>query len=99
MGPRRIRMGSGEGFTMRIFIVCTDMKYKRLRWAGHVARMEEDRSSFKILTGKPIGSKPLGRSKRRWEYNVRMDLKEIRKYVSIRIGLIRVRIGIIECDI
>ena len=44
------------------------IKSKRLRWAGHVARMEEGRSAFKILTGNP---------RRRWEYNIRMDLEEI----------------------
>ena len=37
------------------------IKSRRLRWAGHVARMEEDRSAFKILTGKPTGKRPLGR--------------------------------------
>ena len=50
------------------------MKSRRLRWAGHVARMEEGRSAFKILTGKPIGKRPLGRPRRRWEDNIRMDL-------------------------
>ena len=45
-----------------------------LRWAGHVARMEEDRSVSKILTGKLIGKRPLMRPRRRWEDNVRMDL-------------------------
>ena len=39
----------------------------RLRWAGHVARMEEGRSAFKILTGKPTGKRPLGRPRHRWE--------------------------------
>jgi len=48
-----------------------------LRWAGHVARMEEGRSAFKILTGKPTGKRPLGRRWRRWEDNIRMDLEEI----------------------
>jgi hypothetical protein len=48
-----------------------------LRWAGHVARMEKGRSAFKILTGEPIGKRHLGRPKRRWEDNIRMDLKEI----------------------
>ena len=43
---------------------------RRLRWAGHVARMEEGRSAFKILTGKPIGKRPLGRS--RWDDNIRI---------------------------
>ena len=48
-----------------------------MRWAGHVARMEEGRSAFKILTGTPAGKRPLGRPKRRWEDNIRMDLEEI----------------------
>ena len=52
------------------------IKSRRLRWAGHVARMEE-RSAFKILTGKPTGKIPLGRSRRRWEDNIRMELEEI----------------------
>ena len=53
------------------------IKSRRLRWAGHVARIEEVRSSFKMLTGKPTGKRHLGRSRRRWEDNIRMDLKEI----------------------
>ena len=57
MGPRGMRMASGEGSTMRNFIVRTVhiivrvIKSRRLRWAGHVTRMEEGRSAFKILTG------------------------------------------------
>jgi hypothetical protein len=47
------------------------IEYKRLRWSGHVARMEEGRSAFKILTGKT----PLGRTRRRWKHSIRMDLK------------------------
>ena len=53
------------------------IKSRRLRWAGHVARMEESRSALKILTGKPTGKRPLGRPRRRWEDNIRMDLEEI----------------------
>ena len=48
-----------------------------MRWAGHVARMEEGRSAFKILTGKPTANIPLGRPRCRCEDNIRMDLKEI----------------------
>ena len=48
-----------------------------LRWEGHVARMEEGRSAFKILTGKPTGKRPLGKPRRRWEDNIRIDLEEI----------------------
>ena len=53
------------------------IKYRRLRWAGHVARMEESWSAFKILTGNPTGNRTLGRPRRRWEDNFRMDLEEI----------------------
>ena len=53
------------------------IKSRRLRWAGHVARMKGGRSAFKILTGKPTGKRPLGRPRRRWEDNIRMDLEEI----------------------
>ena len=64
------------------FMVCTvqivrAIKSRRLRWAGHVARMVEGRSAFKILTGKPTGKRPLGRPRRRWKDNVRMDLLEM----------------------
>ena len=60
-------MGSGEDFTMRNFIVyCSPnivrvIKSRRLRWTCHVVRMEEGRSTFKILIGKPTGKRPLGR--------------------------------------
>ena len=53
------------------------IKSRRLRWACHVPRMEESRSAFKILTGTPEGKILLGRPTRRWENNIRMDLKEI----------------------
>ena len=53
------------------------IKSRRLRCAGHVARKEEDRSAFKILTGKPTGKRHLGRPRHRWEDNIKMDLKGI----------------------
>ena len=53
------------------------IKFRRLRWAGHVARMEEGRSAFKILTDIPTGKRPLGRPRRRWDDNIRMNLEEI----------------------
>ena len=55
--------------------------------------MEEGRCAFKILTGKPTGKRTLGRPRRRWEDNIRMDLEEIG--IIRGIGLIRLRIGII----
>ena len=57
--------------------------------------MEEGRSAFNILTGKPTGKRPLGRPRRRWEDNIRMDLKEIGRLSMRGIGLIRLRIRII----
>ena len=51
------------------------IKSRRLRWASHVIRMDGGRSAFKILAGKPTGKRPLGRPRRRWEDNIRMNLK------------------------
>ena len=48
-----------------------------MRWAGHVSRIEPDRSAVKMLTGTPTGKRPLGRAKRRWEDFSRIGLKEI----------------------
>ena len=53
------------------------IKSRILRWAGYVARMEEGRRAFKILTGKPTEKRPLERPRRRWGDNIRMDLEEI----------------------
>ena len=49
------------------------IKSRRMRWAGHVARMEEDRIAFKLLIGKHTGKRPLGRPRRGWEDNIRME--------------------------
>ena len=57
--------------------IVTVIKSRILRWAVYVARMEEGRSAFKILTGTPAGRRPVGRSRYRWEENIRMNLKEI----------------------
>jgi hypothetical protein len=50
------------------------MKSRRMRWAGHVARMGEERVVFKVLVEKPEGRRPLGRQRRRWEDGIRVDL-------------------------
>jgi hypothetical protein len=52
------------------------VKSRRMRWAGHVARMGEKRKVYKILVGKPEGKRPLGRPRRRWEDGIRMGLRE-----------------------
>jgi hypothetical protein len=53
------------------------VKSRRMRWAGHMARMGEDRSVRRVLVGKPKGKRPLGRPRRRWEDNIKMDLQEV----------------------
>ena len=53
------------------------IKSRRLRWANHVTRMEEGRTALKILKGKPKGKKSLGRPRRRWKGNIKVDIKEI----------------------
>jgi hypothetical protein len=52
------------------------MKSRRIRWVGHVARMGEKRKAYRLLVGKPEGRRPLGRPRRRWLDNIRMDLVE-----------------------
>jgi len=52
-------------------------KWRRMRWAGHVARMGEKRGVYRVLVGKPDGKRPLGRPRRRWDDNVKMDLQEV----------------------
>ena len=54
------------------------IKLRRIKWAGHVARMGEERGVYRVLVGKPEGKRPLGRPRRRWVDNIRMDLQEVR---------------------
>jgi hypothetical protein len=51
---------------------------RRIRWAGHVARMGETRNAYRILVGRTEGKRPLGRPRRRWVDNIKMDLREIK---------------------
>ena len=53
------------------------IKSRRMRWAGHVARMGEGRGVYRVLVGKPEGKRPLGRPRHRWEDNIKMDLQEV----------------------
>jgi hypothetical protein len=57
--------------------IIREIKSRRMRWAGHVARMGEGRNLYRVLVGKPDGRRPLGRPRRRWEDGIRMDLEEI----------------------
>jgi hypothetical protein len=53
------------------------IRSRRMRWAGHVARMGEKRNAYRLLVGKPEGKIPLGRPRRGWVDNIRMDLGEV----------------------
>jgi hypothetical protein len=53
------------------------IKSRKMRWAGHVARMREKRNAYRILVGNSEGKKPLGRTRRRWVDNIKMDLRKI----------------------
>jgi len=53
------------------------IKSRRMRWAEHVARMGEERGVYRVLVGKPEGKRPLGRPRRTWVGNIRMDLQEV----------------------
>ncbi|KAJ4431656.1 hypothetical protein ANN_20255 [Periplaneta americana] len=57
--------------------IIRNLKSRRLRWAGHVARMGESRNAYRVLVGRPEGKRPLGRPRRRWEDNIKMNLREV----------------------
>jgi hypothetical protein len=63
------------------------LKSRKMRWAGHVARMGEKIDAYRLLVGKPEGKRPLGRPRRRWVDNIKMDLLEIGWGGVDRIGL------------
>jgi hypothetical protein len=54
------------------------VRSRRMRWAGHVPRMGEKRNAYRLLVGKPEGKRPLGRPRRRWVDNIKMDIGEVR---------------------
>jgi hypothetical protein len=53
------------------------IKSRRMRWAGHVARMGKKRGAYSVLVGKPEGKRPLGRPRRRWDDNIKIGLQEV----------------------
>ena len=57
--------------------IVREVKSRRMRWAGHVALMGKGRGVYRVLVGKPEGKRPLGRPRRRWEDNIKMDLQEV----------------------
>jgi hypothetical protein len=74
-------------------VIIRQIKSRRMRWAGHVARMGEWRNVFRVLVGKPKGERPLERPRRRWEDGIKMDLREIgwgvwSGFTWLRIGIV-----------
>jgi len=69
------------------------IKSRRMRWAGHVARMGQERGLYRFLVGKSEGKRPLGRPRRRWVYNIRMELQEVGCEFMDWIGLAQDRTG------
>jgi hypothetical protein len=57
--------------------ITRQIKSRRMRWAGHVARMGEGKNVYRILVGKPEGKRPLERPMRRWEDGIKMDLRKM----------------------
>ncbi|KAJ4428432.1 hypothetical protein ANN_24469 [Periplaneta americana] len=66
--------------------IIRNLKSRRLRWAGHVARMGESRNAYRVLVGRPEGKRPLGRPRRRWEDNIKMDLREVGELDGKQLG-------------
>ncbi|KAJ4436699.1 hypothetical protein ANN_16831, partial [Periplaneta americana] len=62
--------------------IIRNIKFRRLRWAGHVARIGASRNAYRVLVGSPEGKRPLERPRRRWEDNIKMDLREVGYDVS-----------------
>jgi hypothetical protein len=69
------------------------VKSRRIRWAGHVAHIGEDRGVHRVLVGKPERKRPLGRPRRRWEGNIKMDLQEVRRRGVVETRWSWLRIG------
>jgi len=71
--------------------IVREIKSRKMRWTGHVARMEERRGVYKVLVGKREGKRPFGRPRRRWEDNIKMDLQKVGCGVTDWIDLARDR--------
>jgi hypothetical protein len=72
--------------------IIRQIKSRRMRWAGHVARTGEGRNVYRVLVGKPEGKRPLGRPRRRWDDGIKLDHREIgwgvwSGFTGLRIGI------------
>jgi hypothetical protein len=71
------KMKMSQAIMVIIGIIVRVIKSRRMRWAGHVARIGEGRCLYRVLVRKHEGKRPLGRPRRRWEDNIKMDLQEV----------------------
>jgi hypothetical protein len=82
-GPKREEDGSRKNLhndelhSLYSLNIVKVIKSRRMRWAGHVARMGEGRGVYRVLVGRPESKRPLGRPRRSWEDNIRLDIREI----------------------
>jgi hypothetical protein len=88
---RKLRSGEVHNLYSSPDII-RQIKSRRMRWAGHVARMEERRNLYRVLVGKLEGKSPVRRPRRRWEHGIRMDCREIGRRGLERINLAQDRI-------
>ena len=73
------------------------VKWRRMRWAGHVARIGKGRGVYTVLVGKPEGKRPLGRPRCRLEDNIKMDFQEVGGVVGTGWSWLRIERRIVEC--
>jgi hypothetical protein len=73
-GVRIVNFATLKNLVVKSTLFCTE---KSIRWASHVARMGEERGVHRVLVGKPEGKRPLGRPRRRWEDNIKIDLRKV----------------------
>jgi hypothetical protein len=69
------------------------VKSRQMRWAGHAARMGEDRGVHSVLVGRPEGKRQLGRPRHRWEDNIKMDFRKLEGVVGIGWSWLRIGTG------
>ena len=77
MEPEARNSAVGWHWNTHTHTFITNLKLRRLRWAGHLARMEQSTNAYRVLVGKPESRRPFGRPRRRREDNIKMDLREV----------------------
>jgi hypothetical protein len=87
----RVNINEEKKSKTKEFVFAKNNKTRRIRWVGHVARMGEGSVVYRVLVLKSQGRRPMGRPRRRWEDNVRIDLQEVE--CGFRTGLSWLRIG------